>query len=102
MTNVPGATRALAILQALGKAGEPALHAEAPTLSPGRWLPSSSRGAGLGAYAVFFDMALAIAGPVMGAVAVHLGYASIFCVAALLALAGVGLTLLLARRGRRG
>jgi predicted MFS family arabinose efflux permease len=55
----------------------------------------------LGAYAVFFDMALAIAGPVMGAVAVHLGYASIFCVAALLALAGVGLTLLLARRSRR-
>ena len=65
-------------------------------------VPSSSRGAGLGAYAVFFDMALAIAGPLMGAVAVHLGYASIFCVAALLALAGVGLTLLLARRNRRG
>jgi len=65
-------------------------------------VPSSSRGAGLGAYAVFFDMALAVAGPVMGAVAVHLGYASIFCVAALLALAGVGLTLLLARRSRRG
>ncbi|MFG0499054.1 MFS transporter [Pseudomonas sp. YQ_13] len=66
-----------------------------------RQVPSSSRGAGLGAYAVFFDMALAIAGPVMGAVAVHLGYASIFCVAALLALVGVGLTLLLARRARR-
>ncbi|MFJ4047195.1 MFS transporter [Pseudomonas hunanensis] len=65
-----------------------------------RQVPSSSRGAGLGAYAVFFDMALAIAGPVMGAVAVHLGYASIFCAAALLALVGVGLTLLLARRAR--
>lgn len=65
-------------------------------------VPSSSRGAGLGAYAVFFDMALAIAGPVMGAVAVHFGYASIFCVAALLALAGVGLTLLLSRRARLG
>ncbi|WP_339536162.1 MFS transporter [Pseudomonas hunanensis] len=65
-----------------------------------RQVPSSSRGAGLGAYAVFFDMALAIAGPVMGAVAVHLGYASIFCVAALLASVGVGLTLLLARRAR--
>jgi len=65
-----------------------------------RQVPSSSRGAGLSAYAVFFDMALALAGPVMGAVAAHLGYASIFCVAALLALAGVGLTLLLARRGR--
>ena len=66
-----------------------------------RQVPSSSRGAGLGAYAVFFDMALAIAGPVMGAVAVHLCYASIFCVAALLALAGVGLTLLLPRHARR-
>lgn len=65
-------------------------------------VPSSSRGAGLGAYAVFFDLALAIAGPVMGAVAVHLGYASIFFVAALLALSGVGLTLLLARRNNGG
>lgn len=64
-------------------------------------VPSSSRGAGLGAYAVFFDLALAIAGPLMGAVAVRLGYASIFCVAALLALSGVGLVLLLARRSRR-
>ncbi|MFK8333274.1 MFS transporter [Pseudomonas sp. BJa5] len=63
-------------------------------------VPVSSRGAGLGAYAVFFDLALAIAGPVMGAVALHLGYAWIFCVAALLALAGVGLTLLLARRAQ--
>lgn len=65
-------------------------------------VPPSSRGAGLGAYAVFFDLALAIAGPVMGAVAVHLGYASIFCVTALLALSGVGLTLVLARRNQRG
>ncbi|MFK0088102.1 MFS transporter [Pseudomonas sp. NPDC090755] len=63
-------------------------------------VPVSSRGAGLGAYAVFFDLALAIAGPVMGAVALHLGYAWIFCVAALLALAGVGLTLVLSRRAR--
>ncbi|QXI40664.1 MFS transporter [Pseudomonas xantholysinigenes] len=64
-----------------------------------RQVPSSSRGAGLGAYAVFFDLALAIAGPVMGAVAVHWGYASIFCGAALLALSGVALTLWLAQRG---
>ena len=66
-----------------------------------RQVPSASRGAGLGAYAVFFDLALGLAGPVMGAVAVHLGYASIFCVAALLALSGVGLVLLLARRADR-
>lgn len=64
-------------------------------------VPSSSRGAGLGAYAVFFDLALAIAGPVMGAVAVRQGYTAIFAVAALLALAGVGLVMLLARRGQR-
>ncbi|WP_457471113.1 MFS transporter [Pseudomonas sp. TE21394] len=67
-----------------------------------RQVPASSRGAGLGAYAVFFDLALAIAGPLMGAVAVHLGYALVFAVAALLALAGVGLTLWLARQARRG
>lgn len=61
-------------------------------------VPVSSRGAGLGAYAVFFDLALAISGPLMGAIALHLGYAWIFCIAALLSLTGVGLTLLLARR----
>jgi len=61
-------------------------------------VPVASRGAGLGAYAVFFDLALAIAGPLMGAVALHMGYAWIFCIAALLSLAGVGLTLLLSRR----
>lgn len=61
-------------------------------------VPPTSRGAGLGAYAVFFDLALAIAGPVMGFVAAHLGYAWIFCVAALLSLVGVGLTLALLRR----
>ena len=61
-------------------------------------VPPSSRGAGLGAYAVFFDLALAIAGPVMGAVAAHLGYAWIFCVAAVLSLLGVGLVLVLLRR----
>ncbi|NER63103.1 MFS transporter [Pseudomonas sp. MAFF212427] len=64
-------------------------------------VPTASRGAGLGAYAVFFDLALAIAGPVMGAIAARLGYAWIFCVAALLSLVGVGLTLLLLRRTRR-
>ncbi|WP_296234833.1 MFS transporter [Pseudomonas sp. UBA4617] len=67
-----------------------------------RQVPASSRGAGLGAYAVFFDLALGIVGPLMGAVAVHLGYALVFAVAALLALAGVGLTLWLARQARRG
>ncbi|MCW2271446.1 major facilitator superfamily transporter [compost metagenome] len=63
-------------------------------------VPVSSRGAGLGAYAVFFDLALAISGPLMGAIAVHLGYAWIFCIAALLSLAGVGLALTLSQRAR--
>ena len=60
-------------------------------------VPSSSRGSGLGAYAVFFDLALAIAGPLMGAVALNLGYAWIFFSAALLSVIGLGLTLLLKR-----
>lgn len=61
-------------------------------------VPTSSRGAGLSAYAVFFDLALAIAGPVMGSIALGLGYAWIFFVAAVLSLAGLSLTLLLSRR----
>ena len=61
-------------------------------------VPSSSRGAGLSAYAVFFDLALAIAGPLMGAVALNLGYAWIFFCAALLSITGLGLTLLLKQR----
>ncbi|NBA98640.1 MFS transporter [Pseudomonas sp. R5(2019)] len=63
-------------------------------------VPSSSRGAGLGAYAVFFDLALAMAGPLMGAIALRQGYASIFFCAALLSVAGVLLTLVLARTTR--
>ncbi|MCU7646696.1 MFS transporter [Pseudomonas piscis] len=61
-------------------------------------VPNSSRGAGLSAYAVFFDLALAVAGPLMGAVALNLGYAWIFFCAALLSVTGLGLTLLLKHR----
>jgi len=61
-------------------------------------VPNSSRGAGLSAFAVFFDLALAIAGPVMGAVALNLGYSWIFFCAALLSVTGLGLTILLKRR----
>lgn len=61
-------------------------------------VPNTSRGAGLSAYAVFFDLALAIAGPLMGAVALNLGYAWIFFSAALLSILGLGLTLLLRQR----
>ncbi len=61
-------------------------------------VPNSSRGAGLGAYAVFFDLALAIAGPLMGAIALGMGYGWIFFFAALLSILALGLTLLLSRR----
>jgi len=61
-------------------------------------VPNSSRGAGLGAYAVFFDLALAIAGPLMGAIALGLGYGWIFFFAALLSIFALALTLLLSRR----
>ena len=58
-------------------------------------VPNTSRGAGLSAYAVFFDLALAIAGPMMGAVALNLGYSWIFFSAAVLSISGLALTLLL-------
>lgn len=64
-------------------------------------VPGTSRGAGLSAYAVFFDLALAIAGPLMGAVALNLGYSWIFFFAALLSVTGLGLTLLLSRQAVR-
>jgi predicted MFS family arabinose efflux permease len=51
---------------------------------------------------VFFDLALAVAGPMMGAVALHLGYGWIFLLASLLALAGLGLTWWLGQRPGAG
>jgi len=61
-------------------------------------VPNSSRGAGLGAYAVFFDLALAISGPLMGAIALGMGYGWIFFFAALLSVLALALTMLLSRR----
>ncbi|KAF1051994.1 MAG: putative MFS-type transporter YhhS [Stenotrophomonas maltophilia] len=60
-------------------------------------IPAPSRSSALGAYALFFDLALGIAGPLMGALASHAGYASIFLLAAGLALCGFGLCLCMAR-----
>jgi MFS family permease len=60
-------------------------------------VPNSSRGAGLSAYAVFFDLALAIAGPLMGSIALGMGYDRIFFFAALLSSA-LSLSVLLSRR----
>ncbi len=65
-------------------------------------IPDSSRSAGFSAYAVFFDLALAIAGPLMGAVAYWFGYNGIFLAAALLALGGLCLSLWLAKRASAG
>ncbi|WP_122207327.1 MFS transporter [Pseudomonas viridiflava] len=61
-------------------------------------VPTPSRGAGLSAYAVFFDLALAIAGPVMGAIALGQGYDWIFFYASLLSVCALCLTLWLSRR----
>ncbi|MFF7709119.1 MFS transporter [Pseudomonas sp. NPDC007930] len=65
-----------------------------------RQVPSSSRGAGLGAFAVFFDLALAAAGPLMGALAAHTGYGPVYLMAALLALLGLALVVLMGRKAR--
>jgi len=71
----------------------PALGVEAV-----KQVPVSSRGAGLSAYAVFFDLALAIAGPIMGAIALNMGYPWIFFSAAVMCGMGLLLSLGLARR----
>ena len=71
----------------------PALGVEAV-----KQVPVSSRGAGLSAYAVFFDLALAIAGPIMGAIALNMGYPWIFFSAAVMCCMGLLLSLGLARR----
>ncbi|BAP44702.1 MFS transporter [Pseudomonas sp. 21LCFQ02] len=61
-------------------------------------VPATSRSAGLSAYAVFFDLAMAVAGPVMGAIALGQGYGLIFFYSALLSLLALGLTWWLSRR----
>ena len=71
----------------------PALGVEAV-----KQVPVTSRGAGLSAYAVFFDLALAIAGPIMGAIALNMGYPWIFFSAALQSILGLILTVGLSLR----
>ena len=62
-------------------------------------VPPGSRGSGLGAFAVFFDIALAIAGPLMGALAANAGYAAIFLCASGLSVVGLALIGWLSREG---
>jgi len=50
---------------------------------------------------VFFDLALAIAGPIMGAIALNMGYPWIFFSAALLSVLGLTLTVGLSLRKAR-
>ncbi|WP_339490528.1 MFS transporter [Pseudomonas sp. EL_65y_Pfl2_R95] len=64
-------------------------------------IPPASRSSALGAYAVFFDLSLGIAGPLMGAIAGHFGFGAIFMVAAVMAFSGMLLTLLLKRIEKR-
>lgn len=64
-------------------------------------IPASSRSSALGAYAVFFDLALGIAGPLMGAIATGFGFGSIFMVAAAMALVGMLLSFYLLRIDER-
>ena len=71
----------------------PALGDEA-----GKQVPVTSREARVSAYAVFFDLALAIAGPIMGAIALNMGYPWIFFSAALLSILGLILTVGLSLR----
>ncbi|MBB5193421.1 MFS family permease [Silvimonas terrae] len=74
----------------------PALGVEAVAL-----VPAASRGAALGAYSVFLDVALGLIGPVAGLVISGYGYPAIFCIAALAAAAGVVLTVVLHQRNPR-
>ena len=60
---------------------------------------AENRGAALGAYSVFLDISLGIAGPLDGAIAGRLGYAATFLFSAGCCIAAFGLTLwLLVRR----
>jgi MFS family permease len=61
-------------------------------------VPSSSRGAALGVFSVFPDVALGLTGPLAGLLAGAYGYASIFLVAAAAALAGGGFAVALGAR----
>ncbi len=74
----------------------PALGVEAVNL-----VPASSRGAAVGAYSLFIDLSLGITGPLVGAVAAGLGFASIFLFAALAAFSGLMLSLYLYRQSKR-
>jgi hypothetical protein len=61
-------------------------------------VPAPSRGAALGAYTVFLDLALGVTGPVAGLIVGGLGYPSAFLFAAASAASGIALTAALRAR----
>ncbi|ATU73941.1 UPF0226 protein [Gluconacetobacter sp. SXCC-1] len=54
-----------------------------------------NRGAALGAFSVFLDIAVGLSGPLLGLVIQTLGYGALFVTSALFTLAGVGATIVL-------
>jgi predicted MFS family arabinose efflux permease len=63
-------------------------------------VPAQSRGAALGGYSAFIDLALGLSGPAMGALSTALGYSSAYCAVSLAAASGALLTLFLWARAR--
>jgi MFS family permease len=64
-------------------------------------VPAANRGAALGAYAAFFDLGFALAGPVTGLIAGALGYPPVFAAGALSAIVAVLPVLYASRRAPR-
>lgn len=64
-------------------------------------IPEHSRGAAIGVFSVFLDVAMAIAGPIGGWVAAGMGFAAIYGFAAVAAILAVALTQLLHLQARR-
>ncbi|WP_130730782.1 MFS transporter [Komagataeibacter xylinus] len=56
---------------------------------------AENRGAALGAFSVFLDIAVGLSGPLLGLVIQTMGYGALFLVSALFTLAGVGVTMAL-------
>ena len=61
-------------------------------------VPSSSRGAAIGVFSVFLDVALGVTGPLAGLLVGVYGYASIFVIAAVAAMAGAAISVALGAR----
>ncbi|VVE20940.1 MFS transporter [Pandoraea iniqua] len=63
-------------------------------------VPAQNRGAALGAYSVFLDVALGVTGPVAGLIVGAYGYAEVYLCAAVAAIAAVLLTVWMSRAAR--